>query len=99
MSVYIVSGGIVLAHFIYKYNTSITNYIKNKLIDQRVNNLYSHMTDLHKIIDTLEQQLIEKQAEYEILGKKNHELQSELLHLNDKLSDFIDINYEFTDSI
>jgi predicted nuclease with TOPRIM domain len=99
MSVYIVSGGIVLAHFVYKYNTTITNYIKTKLIDQRVNNLHARMIELHKIIDTLEEHLIEKEAEYEILGKKNQELQSELLQLNDKLADFIDTNYEFTDKL
>lgn len=90
MSVYFISGGLVLAHFLYKYNTQISNYIQTKIVDYRV-------TNLHEIIDSLEQRLVEKQTEMENLHKTNQELESRLSEMNTKVSEFIQTTYEFVD--
>jgi chromosome segregation ATPase len=97
MSVYFISGGIVLAHFLYKHNTHITNYIQQKIVDYRVRNLQTNMVNLHDIIDSLEQRLMEKQMECNELSNQNQELKSQMSQLNEKVSDFIGANYEFVD--
>jgi predicted transcriptional regulator len=97
MSVYFISGGIVLAHFIYKHSTQITHYINQKIVDYRVSHLQTNMINLHEIIDSLEKRLIEKQTECEELFQKNKALESQLSNLNDKVCDFIETTYEFVD--
>lgn len=97
MSVYFISGGIVLAHFIYKHNAHISNYIQQKIVDYRVSNLQTNMVNLHEIIDSLKQRLMEKQREMEDILRKNQELETKLSDLDAKVSDFIQTTYEFVD--
>lgn len=97
MSVYFISGGIILAHFVYKHSAQISNYIHKKIVDYRVMNLETNVVNLHDIIDSLEQRLMEKQMECNELSNQNQELKSQFSQLNAKVSDFIQTNYEFVD--